>query len=68
MDNLYCTLTGRTIGMKLKILLRIIFILVLVNVKIWFGMDWVLIVAAVVIVSDLDSIADSLGDRMKKDC
>lgn len=68
MNNLYCTITGGHATMKLKLFLKLLFFVILAGVKILFGMDWALIVAAVIVVSDLDEIVDSLNKKLKRDC
>lgn len=68
MDNLYCSITGGQPTPMIKLFLRLLLFVILASVKMLFGMDWALIVAAVVIVSDLDSIEDLIKRKFGKDC
>jgi hypothetical protein len=54
--------------MKIRVTLRILLFVILVAVKYMGGMDWVIIVVSVTVVSDLDAIADALERKGKKEC
>ena len=69
MNNLYCTLTGRyPETMKIKILLRITLFIALILVRALFGMDIAVILISIIVVSDLDEIADTMSKKSKKEC
>jgi hypothetical protein len=69
MENLYCTITGgKPMNARLKLLLRLLNLIVLGLIRQFFGMDWVVIVGFVLVVADLDSIAEELHKWLSKKC
>lgn len=68
MDNLYCSITGGQPNAMIKLILRLLFFGILAFVKVSFGDGWALIIAAVVIVSDLDAIESAIKRKFGKDC
>lgn len=68
MNNIYCSLAGKEPTMFVKLLLKLFLFAVLAVTKILFGMDWALIVAAVIVVSDLDEIASLIQKKLGGKC
>jgi len=69
MENLYCVITGgKPMTIKLKLLLRLLNFVILAVVKQLWGIDWVIVVGLVIVVADLDSIAEALQGKFGKDC
>lgn len=69
MENLYCIITeGKPMTVKLKLFLRLLNFVILAIVKQFWGIDWVIVVGLVIVVADLDSIAEALQGKFGKDC
>lgn len=70
MQNLYCLITGgKPMNIKLKLFLRLLNLLLLAVIRQLWGIDWVIIVGLVLVVGDLDSIAEELHKKFSKgDC
>lgn len=69
MENLYCTITGGRIKtMRLKLFLRLLNLIILLVIHQMFGMDIVIIVGLVIVVADLDEIAESIQKKIKEKC
>jgi hypothetical protein len=69
MENLYCIITGgKPMTLRIKLLLRLLNLVLLESIYKMFGIDQVIIVGLVLVVADLDSIAEELHKFFRKDC
>lgn len=67
-NQLVCLIGGKELSMKLKLFLRLFYAILVVTVYKLFGIDWVIVMSLIVIVADLDSIADSIHKLRDKTC
>lgn len=54
--------------MRVRFLLRALFLLLLAFIKVMFGMDWAFVFGMAVIAADLDEISAILERKFRKDC
>lgn len=54
--------------MRVKLLLRLLNLILLSLIYICFGIDWVIVLGLVVVVADLDQIAEMIEKKMENKC
>lgn len=58
---------GKGIPMKFRVMVRVVNALIVIVLYEKGGVDWVIVYSLIVVMSDLDSIAEKLEKKYKKD-
>ncbi len=64
-NQIYKVVTGRDLPMKVRIALRVINGIAIILIYKKFGLDWVIVYSLILVVSDLDSIAEKMQKKDK---
>lgn len=64
-NQIYKAVTGKDLPMKVRIALRVINGIAIILIYKKFGLDWVIVYSLILVVSDLDSIAEKMQKKDK---
>jgi hypothetical protein len=64
----YCAIVGKELSMRVRIILRIINAIIIVVLYTIAGVDWVIVYGLIVVIADIDAIAEYLEKKGKDAC
>lgn len=69
MNTLVCAITGkRSDDMRVKVFLRLLNAVIIVFIKMHAGIDWVVAYGLIIVITDLDSIAENIEKKWGGKC